>query len=178
MNKLPDLTHYNERHDPAIAAIQDLVVSTLKGFLEASDYEPGTEEFEESFLESIDGANKVLDLLPKIDRARSKTLPNRGGNTMADAPHDQLILAWCVHSADLFRYMSADDERLTPYGCHLESGSGQLEDGFYIVEWGGGNFDDYEDGAWSMPDWWFLAGSEFEQVVNPIMWWPLPDIDA
>jgi hypothetical protein len=47
--------------------------------------------------------------------------------------------------------------------------------GLQIIEWGGGWDDNTHEysGGW-MPDWWFRAGSEFEESANPTHWMPLP----
>ena len=94
------------------------------------------------------------------------------GNPMKSAPKDRPILAWCDHEADPF---VGEDGRLTLYAAHAE-GLGHAPNGFHILEWGGS----FDDSTWeypnqaSLPDWWFVAGSEFEMAANPIVWWELP----
>lgn len=96
---------------------------------------------------------------------------------MKTAPKDRPVLAWCDHEADPYIVGTTGDGRtmLTLYAAHYE-GMSHAPTGFHIVEWGGG-FDDstweYPDGA-SLPDWWFVAGSEHEVAANPIHWMPLP----
>ena len=92
------------------------------------------------------------------------------------APKDQPILAWCDHEADPF-VVDRDTGRLTLYAAHGE-GFSYAPTGYHILEWGGA-FDDtsWEDfhQAAHLPDWWFVAGSEFEVVANPTHWMPLPE---
>lgn len=94
---------------------------------------------------------------------------------IATAPKDCPILAWCDHEAGQQENDAATDGRLTLYFAH----GGALSfapTGFHIVEWGGA----YDDSTWEypnqayLPDWWFVAGSEFEQVANPTYWTHLP----
>jgi len=89
-------------------------------------------------------------------------------------PRDCPILAWCDHEAD-----SGQDpdnpKRLTLYAGHAE-GLSHAATGWHIIEWGGA-WDDSSweyDGGW-MPDWWFVAGSEFECAANPLFWMLLPN---
>lgn len=97
------------------------------------------------------------------------------------APKDTPILAWCDHEADPYEMEPTSDGRsqVTLYAAHAE-GLSHAETGFHIVEWGGG-FDDstyeYPNGA-CLPDWWFVAGSEFEVAANPTHWMPLPEQPA
>lgn len=103
----------------------------------------------------------------------SPEAPAQGWRTMENAPKDgTLILAWCDHDADPYHI---DDGTLTPYGCHVEALS-RVVDGPNVLVWGGGYWestDDYGSG-YTIPDWWFRAGSEFEEAANPIAWMPLP----
>jgi len=91
------------------------------------------------------------------------------GIPMQQAPKSVPIFAYCEHLADPY-VDPHDDRRLTVYGAHCED-LARAKDGFHIVEWGGS----YVDEDCSIPDWWFVAGSDFETVANPIMWWPLPE---
>lgn len=88
---------------------------------------------------------------------------------MESAPRDKPILAWCDHEAD--PVTTDGGKTLTLYAAHAE-GMDHAPTGWHIIEWGGG-WDDGENG-W-MPDWWFVAGSEFEKAANPVAWYPLPD---
>lgn len=64
--------------------------------------------------------------------------------------------------------------RLCLYHAHGE-GLSYANVGLSVVEWGGA-FDDstYEYTGASLPDWWFVSGSDFEIVANPTHWMPLP----
>lgn len=91
------------------------------------------------------------------------------------APKDELIFAWCDHEAGERENNANTDGSLSLYFAHGE-GVSFAPTGFHIVEWGG-SFDDrtweYPNQAY-LPDWWFVAGSEFEQAANPTHWMPLP----
>lgn len=101
--------------------------------------------------------------------------------TIENAPKDKPILAWCNHEADPY-VEDAQAGRLTTYGGHCE-GLSHASDGYNIVEWGGetSEYGDYGECLYSIPDWWFVVGSEFEVVANPTHWQPLdppPDINS
>lgn len=89
------------------------------------------------------------------------------------APKDGTpILAWCDHEADEY----VEDKttgRLTLYAAHAE-GMSHAPTGYHIVEWGGA-FDDstWEFSGASLPDWWFVAGTDCEVAANPTHWQPL-----
>ena len=85
------------------------------------------------------------------------------------APKDQPILAYCNHEADQF--LAGDGPSLTPYAAHYE-GLSHGGTGLRIVEWGGG----WSDEETWLPDWWFVANSEFEIAANPTHWLPLPSL--
>ncbi len=94
-------------------------------------------------------------------------------SSMKSAPKDGTeIIGWCVHDADPVTINAGHS--LTTYAGFAE-GFSHAEDGAHVLVWGG-SFDDssYEEpnGA-KMPDWWFVKGSEFERVANPILWRPL-----
>lgn len=97
--------------------------------------------------------------------------------TIDTAPKDRPILAWCDHEADPWEAGRTPDgrRRLTLYAAHAE-GMGHAPTGWHIVEWGGA-FDDstWEEPGANLPDWWFVAGSEFEVAANPTHWQPLPE---
>ena len=95
---------------------------------------------------------------------------------METAPRDGTrILGDCVHEADPY-YVG--ETRLTTYGAHAE-GARFPDDGVYIVTWGGELLEyEYEytnTPSAHIPDWWFLAESDFEVVANPVRWMPLPE---
>ena len=94
-----------------------------------------------------------------------------------DTPRKGQILAWCDHDADTYFEGGKPDARarLTTYAAHAD-GMSRAPTGFHILEWGGAyNENTHEFDGGSMPDWWFVAGSDFEVAANPILWWPLPE---
>lgn len=95
------------------------------------------------------------------------------------APKDGTpVLGWCLHDAD--PYFLGDGSALTTYGAHNEcSPQPHAKDGPNVIQWGGG-FDDstWEEPGSSLPDWWFLYGSDFEITANPTLWKPIPPIDG
>lgn len=101
-----------------------------------------------------------------------------GLRDISTAPKDRPILAYCNHEADPWEGQPTTDGRstLTLYAAHAE-GLSHAPTGFHIVEWGGA----FDDSSWEypnescLPDWWFVAGSEFEVAANPTHWMPLPD---
>lgn len=93
---------------------------------------------------------------------------------MDTAPRNgSCILAICEHDAD--PYVLDSGKRLTTYGAHCE-GMSRVPDGVHVLEWGGEySENDYEGGiSFTIPDWWFRYGSEFEEVANPVAWLPIP----
>lgn len=91
--------------------------------------------------------------------------------SMETAPKDRKILCWCDHEVD--PYWEDGGPSLTLYGAHAE-GMGHAETGFHILEWGGGVSFGEDEGGGYLPDWWFVAGSEFEVAANPTHWAELP----
>lgn len=91
------------------------------------------------------------------------------------APKDKPILAWCNHDADPY-VEDAQTGRLTTYGAHCE-GLAYATDGYNVVEWGGetSEYGEYNELLYSIPDWWFVVGSDFEVAANPTHWMPLPE---
>lgn len=78
-------------------------------------------------------------------------------------------MAWCDHKADPF-FEDEEKSRLTTYAAHSEAFS-HASDGCHIVEWGG----EWDEGDYGyVPDWWFVAGSDFEIAANPTHFIPLP----
>lgn len=104
----------------------------------------------------------------EIDALRKQT----GWQPMETAPKDGTpILARCDHAAD-----EDYGDRLSVYASHAE-GTRHVPDGLHVVVWGGA----YEEagdeigyGSYVMPDWWFRAGSDFEEVANAVAWMPIP----
>ncbi len=148
--------------------------------LSASEPAPRTEDWD---LECCGCGAKAKSPAPFHHRAdcpvapRDSSAPGEAGYSMDSAPKDHPILAYCDHEADPFEQGKTADGRtiLTLYAAHAE-GMGFAPTGFHIIEWGGA-FDDstweYPDQA-NLPDWWFVAGSEWETAANPVRWWPLP----
>ena len=108
-------------------------------------------------------------LLDRVAKAEA------GWQPIETAPRDKPILAWCDHEADPY-VEDKEVGRLTLYAAHHE-GMSHASTGWHIVEWGGAFGDaSYEDfhQPTHLPDWWFVAGSEFEVAANPTHWRPLP----
>jgi hypothetical protein len=102
--------------------------------------------------------------------------PSRGYD-MESAPKDCAVLAWCSPDCrdPKCGFHTGEGTSICLYHAHAEGGSAYGL-GFAIVEWGGGWDDrtyEYPNEGW-LPDWWFRFGSEFEEVANPVRWWPLP----
>lgn len=88
------------------------------------------------------------------------------------APKDKPILAYCNHEIDIC--YDETTKRLTIYAAHYD-GMSHCETGWHIVEWGG----EFDDSTWEqpgahLPDWWFVAGTDFEVAANPTHWMELP----
>lgn len=96
--------------------------------------------------------------------------------TMESAPKDRPILAICEHDFD--QCSDESSEKLSIYLSHCE-GLSNVEDGIHVIEFGGEYSEyDWESGVnFKIPDWWFLNGSEFTVVANPIAWMPIPELD-
>ena len=94
-----------------------------------------------------------------------------GWQPISTAPKDTPIIGWCVRDADPY-FLS--DTRLTPYRAFAEEGT-EAEDGPHVLVWGGG-YTDWDEGypVATMPDWWFVNGTDDEVVANPTHWMPLP----
>lgn len=96
------------------------------------------------------------------------------------APKDgTVILAICTNSCSgPCGYSGAEHEtKLCLYHAHAE-GLSATDDGYALVQWGGGWSDCCEDGGGYMPDFWFVHDSEFEKVANPTHWMPLPPLPS
>lgn len=93
---------------------------------------------------------------------------------MDTAPKDRPILAWCDHEADEYVVDEAKGT-LTLYAAHCE-GLSHAPTGWHILVWGGGYTysGEYGEVYADLPDWWFVAGSEFEVAANPVRWYELP----
>ncbi len=97
-------------------------------------------------------------------------LQESGFRNMDSAPKDgTAIVAYCADEAD-----PKDGINLTTYGAHAE-GLGHVPDGFHVLVWGGAYHEgDLETGtSFTIPDWWFRDGSNFEEVAAPLAWKPI-----
>ncbi len=92
---------------------------------------------------------------------------------MESAPRDgSCILAICKHDEN--SYVFDGGRKLTTYGAHCESFS-HVPDGVHVLVWGGEYTDNYDEHlSFTIPNWWFRNGSDFEEVANPIGWLPIP----
>ena len=91
---------------------------------------------------------------------------------ISTAPKDRPILGLCKHDADKYWY----EGKLTTYAAHCEERS-NVSDGIHVLEWGGEYSEsNLEEGySFTIPNWWFRAGSHFEEVANPTHWLPIPE---
>lgn len=98
-----------------------------------------------------------------------------GGLDMATAHKDRPILAWVEHAADPYVDPESETGRLTTYAAHHE-GLSKAPDGLQVLVWGGAyqDRDEASGTSWKIEDWWFVCGSEWETVANPVCWWPMP----
>lgn len=93
------------------------------------------------------------------------------------APRDGTqILIWYDHDADPYH----DPEtpmRLTDYAAWAEGGDFLDGEGYCLAAWQPAFYetvDEYGGGYW-LPAWWFAAeNDDYERVVNPVKWMPLP----
>ena len=99
--------------------------------------------------------------------------------SMDTAPRNRPILVMCssecndVHCGYSKVFVEPLGRKtLCMYHAHAE-GLSAYGSGPAIVVWGGGWEDGYEDGGGSMPDWWFIYGSECEVAANPIAWYDI-----
>ena len=95
-----------------------------------------------------------------------------GWQPMKTAPKDRPILGLCKHDTD--RYFAAGV--LTTYAAHAEN-INHVPDGPHVIEWGG-EYSEYESeigSGFTIPDWWFRTGSDFEEVANPVAWCEIPE---
>lgn len=92
------------------------------------------------------------------------------------APRDQNILVWFDHDADPYQDPQEPD-KLTDYACWAESGDFMDGKGHCIAKWFPQHFeseDEYGTGYW-LPAYWFAyENGDWERVVNPTHWMPLP----
>jgi len=93
------------------------------------------------------------------------------------APKDgQEILVWYDHEADPY-HDPADPTRLTDYAVWSEAGDFLDGKGVCIACWFGSQWeaeDEYGSGYWLPPAWFSRENGDYERVVNPTHWMPLP----
>lgn len=92
------------------------------------------------------------------------------------APKDCDILVYYDNGADPF-YEEYGKSTLTDYAAWAESGDFMDGKGICIAKWFSQHWestDEYGSGYW-LPAWWFAKeNNDYERVVNPIAWMPLP----
>jgi len=92
------------------------------------------------------------------------------------APKDgRNVLVYYDHATDPY---DAGDGKLTDYAAHAEGGDFLDGKGCCIAAWKPGwheTVDEYGAGYW-MPPWWFaFFNDDYDFVVNPTHWMPLPE---
>lgn len=120
---------------------------------------------------TVGETERLIARLDAAEAARDAALARVLPRPISEAPKDRPIVALCEHGTDPYADPN-DSRRLTPYGAWCE-GNGHVVDGWHVVEWGGAFADGEDDGGANMPDWWFLAGSDFEIAANPVSWLPV-----
>lgn len=92
------------------------------------------------------------------------------------APKDGNILVWFDHDADPYQDPDAPGQ-LTDYAAWAEGGDFMDGKGCCIAMWQPAHFeseDEYGNGFW-LPAYWFAyQNGDWEVVVNPTHWMPLP----
>lgn len=93
------------------------------------------------------------------------------------APKDCDIWVYFDSDADPYQDPIFPD-KLTSYGAWAEGGNFLDGKGHCVAKWHEStweNLDEYGSGYW-MPAWWFAKfNGDYEFVVNPIRWMPLPE---
>ena len=146
---------------------------------------PTNKEIAEWLREAADGIEQeIAPLLGRVLsgpytkklRERAALVEQSGWQLIETAPRDRTpIIGWCDHEADL--YYEEEGKRLTVYAAHAE-GMSHVPDGPHVLVWGGeySEHDTYTGSSFTIPDWWFRAGSDFEEAANPTHWMPLPEL--
>lgn len=113
-----------------------------------------------------------------LDRAILSAIePQEGWRDMSSAPKDGTrILVAYNHNADPYQSPS-DPDKLTDYAAWAEGGDFKDGEGICIAAWQPDHWestDEYGSG-YRMPAYWFAFENEdYERVVHPIGWMPLP----
>ena len=98
-----------------------------------------------------------------------------GWQSIETAPKDVDILVWFDHGAD--PYCIETSGKLTDYAAWAECGDFMDGMGICIAKWHEAHWesvDEYGGGYW-LPAWWFaLENNDYERVVNPTHWMPIP----
>ena len=92
------------------------------------------------------------------------------------APRDRDILVFYDNDADPY-YDHSDPSKLTDYAAWADGGDFMDGRGVCIARWCAQHWestDEYGSGYW-LPAWWFaLEADDYERVVNPTHWVPIP----
>ncbi len=92
------------------------------------------------------------------------------------APKDRDIFVWYDNDADPY-YFPDNPSKLTDYAAWADGGDFMDGRGYCIARWQEQHWestDEYGGGYW-LPAWWFaLEADDYERVVNPTHWMPLP----
>jgi len=98
-------------------------------------------------------------------------------NPISTAPTDRNILVWFDHNADPYQCLD-DPTKLTSYATWAESGDFMDGQGICNAKWLEAHFeteDEYGNGYWMPAQWFAFQNDDWEVVVNPTHWMPLPD---
>lgn len=97
------------------------------------------------------------------------------------APKDCAVLVWYDHEADPYQD-PANTGNLTAYAAWAESGEFLDGRGICIAKWFPQHFEsvgEYGAAGYWLPAAWFAAeNDDYERVVNPTHWMPLPEAPA
>lgn len=95
---------------------------------------------------------------------------------ISSAPRDTDILVWYNHDADSYQ-SETEPGKLTDYAAWADGGDFMDGRGWCIAKWQPSFWertDEYGSGYF-MPAWWFAReNDDYERVVNPVLWSPLP----
>lgn len=123
-----------------------------------------------------DRAQDVSDAAATGERIDLWTLAETAWQPIETAPRDADILVWFDHDADPYQDQN-DTSRLTDYAAWAEAGDFMSGRGFCIAKWFPPHWeatDEYGSGYWLPAAWFCLENDDYERVVNPTHWMPLP----